>query len=343
MYNREFLYGIGYVPFLMPSEMDIGEAAEYIGDLGAVNVRLWHPFREILDAPDRLNPANTEKMHKIIDALRRNGVKQIISMNHDRILPNDDGTTFWSACRMTHRGTPKYDAVMDWFEECWRTVAREFPEVDGWETGNEANHVEFMYAAEGEEFGFLEKADICTDMMFRSARAIRSVSEGKIIVMPGMAPVGGDRYSGMAQTLDHIYKNIESGRFGSANPRDFFDKLCWHPYYGRPDGEWVQMNKNVYAAAEAHGDGDVGCIFSEFGFNDSNVEENDKIQASYITEGIRLTREELPFVESVQVFRMFGFMGSMGGWDDFSLCDCRTLPPRKKEKFRRLKELYNAL
>lgn len=364
MYNREYFNGVGYVPLYMPEDMDAEKAAEYIGDLGAVCVRLWHQFVYFLEAPDRIRRDKAEYMHKVISALRKNGVKRIISVNHDWFLPDKNGNPAFMGSAMPRRNTEEYNTVLDWYEESWKTMAKEFDDVDGWETGNEANHVPFLHALDGEEFDLVQKADICTDMMLRSARAIHSVTNDKIIVMPGMAPIGGERigvfadnvaveYDGMVRTLERIYQNIESGDFGSTNPRDYFDKLCWHPYYAKqtergewrllcPDKDWVEVNKAVYAVAQAHGDGDVGCYFSEYGYNDGNNGANDKELSVYITEGLRLAKEEMLFVESVQVYRLFSFLNVPDVWDDYSLCDARILPPRKKEKYNLLKIFYKT-
>jgi len=367
MYRRDYFNGIGYVPFYMPDEMSIEKAAETIRDLGAVCVRLWHPFPQMLEAPDRLNEKNVRHMHDVIAALRRSGVRHIISVSHEWCLPDKDGRPVFQGGNMPQRDLSegsKYSLVMAWYEQSWETMAREFQDVDGWETGNEANHLPFLHALEGKEFDLLQKADICTDMMLRSARAIHRASPGKVIVMPGMAPIGGERvgvfadniaveYDGMIKTLDRIYKNIESGAFGSTDPRDFFDKLCWHPYYARqndrgdwsllcPDEDWAELNKAVYAVAQAHGDGEVGCYFSEYGFNDNNDAQNDRELAFYVTEGLRLAKEKLPFVETVQVYRLYNFMNIPDLWDDYSLCDARTLPPREKEKFKAVKAFYHS-
>lgn len=360
MYNRRYFNAIGFVPFFLPDTFSMESAGEYIGELGAKGIRLWFQFRYILEAPDRINRKNADFIHSVIAELRRRGVKQIIGDNHDWFIPDGEGKPVCRCGHMPHRETGAYSTVLDWFEESWRTVAREFDEVDGWETGNEANHVPFLNALDGEEFDLMQKADICTDMMFRAARAIRGVTTGKLIIMPGMAPVGGDHkdpkypdavtadYDGMTMSLERIYRNIESGKFGSANPRDFFDKLCWHPYYlvkdenddwKCPDDKWVELNKAVYAVAQAHGDGDIGCYFSEYGIEDGDNIEKEKKYADYIVEGMRRAKADMPFVESIQVFRIFSFLNT-GEYDTYSLCDGRVIPPRKKEKFEKLMEFY---
>lgn len=272
--DMSYFNGVGFVPFYFPEGSDIDKVAESIGELGAVSVRLWMQFGFLLEAPDRINSGKEDYLHKVIAALRMNGVKQIVGMNHDGIF---------------------------------RT----------------------------------EKA-----ILFRACRATRSVSEGKIIVMTGMAPIGVQRigvyaeniaveYDGMVQTLERIYSDIESGAFGSENPRDFFDKLSWHPYYAKqnergewavlcPDEERVAVNQAVYAVAEKHGDGNVGVYFSEYGFNDGNNKDSDRVLAQYLVEGLRLTKAEMPFVESVQVYRLLNYMPGGDSWDDYSLLDCKT-------------------
>ena len=121
-------------------------------------------------------------------------------------------------------------------------------------------------------------------------------------------------------TLEKIYENIKSGQFGSTNPRDFFDSICWHPYFasqdseGRwswkvPDDNWVALNQSVYDVAVKAGDDGVGCCLSEFGFSDGGSQKADSELCEHISEGFRLIKEKMPFVDTVHAYRFFDSMG----------------------------------
>ena len=368
MYDHSIFKGIGFVPSYIDNRCSIRKATEYIGELGAECVRLWHPFSFNMDAPDHLLARETDYMHEAIYELRRQGVRHIISLNHDWFTPCENGQPQFRGFALPHRDTKAYQDTLELLKLAWYTQAKEFSDVDGWETGNEMNHIPFCHASDAEtrgEFTLEERADICTDFMFLTAAEIRKSKPDSVIVMPGMAPIGGNRigvfaenvaveYDGILRTLDRIYTNIESGQFGSTDPRAFFDKLCWHPYYAKqdntgawsllcPDDEWVDINRSIYAVAEAHGDGNVGCYLSEYGFNDEGDPEKDNRLADYIISGLKLTHEKMPFVETVQVYRLFDYMNVPGVWDEYSLCDCHTPEIKKKAKYQMLKDYYHSL
>ncbi len=344
--TRPYLNGIGYVPYYSKDLVPVEEAAERIERLNAKSVRLWHPFATLMDAPDRLRSEVVDFFHGVYSTLRKHGVEQIIALNHDWFLPDETGRPHFAGFAVPHRDTKAFAPFLQWYETMWRAQAREFPEVDGWETGNEMNHVPFLHASDAKEHGdftLLDRADLCTEMMLCSARGIRSSAPQSLIVMPGMAPIGGERigvfannvaveYDGMVQTLRRIYENIASGKFGSTNPRDYFDALCWHPYYAVqndqgdwryvcPDDAWVRLNNSVYAVAEEYGDAGIGCYLSEYGFNDNGDAQADAQLAEYLAAGIRLAKEKMPYVQSIQVYRLLNIMDVPGVIDDYSLFD----------------------
>lgn len=368
-YDRRYFQGMGYVPWEPGRAVSAESAAELLERLGVKCVRLWHPFVPMMDGPGSLRPDHMRDRHQIIKALRRHGVEHIIAMNHGWFIPGEDGAPEFRGCAAPHRdaGGPDYGTFRDWYEEMWYIQAREFADVDGWETGNEMNHIPFLHASDGlerGEFTLEERADLCTELMYVSARAVRRGAPGTMVVMPGMAPIGGERvgvfaqsirveYEGMVKTLERIYENIARGAFGSKNPRDYFDKLCWHPYYARqddmgewsfmcPDEGWVAVNGAVYDVARRHGDGTVGVYLSEYGFNDGNDPEGDRTQAEYLVSGLRLAKERMPYVESVQVYRLLNVMDTPDIWDDYALFDCRTGKPRAKKKALAVQGFYGG-
>ncbi len=352
--ERKYLNGIGYVYYFTKESINPHKAAELIHALNVKSVRSWHNATWVLKDPGTLNREESDGFHNMYRLLFKAGVEQIIGLSHDWFLPLEDGTFSWGKSQVPRRDTApgsKYIQFLDMYEGMWETLVKEFPEVTDWETGNEMNHKPFLKPLNeknaNDETGFTqeEMADICTDMMFRSARAIHKCNPDAGVIMPGMAPVGereigvfaeniAIEYNGMIHTLERIYRNIKSGEFGSKNPRHFFDALCWHPYYAeqdekgdwhwkKPDETWIKLNREVYEVAERAGDHGLSCYLSEYGFNDYGDTENDKLLADYLSEGLRLVRECMPFVESVHVYRMFQALAGTDELDNYSIFDLR--------------------
>ncbi len=337
---RPHLNGMGYVYYYSMDELCPSRVAAMLNKLNVKSVRVWSQMSWLLTDPDTVNRPVADAYHKMYAILKDAGVTQLVGMSHYWFYPES-----WNLPKGEHSGVPwrdtrensDYQAFLQVYERSWKTLAGEFPEVTDWETGNEFNHKAFLKPLSPMDetgrdwFTIEERADICTDMMFYSARGIRSVCPNAGIVMPGMAPVGergegvyatsiAAEYDGMIQTLQRIYDNIRGGQFGSTNPRDFFDQLAWHPYFAEqeadgswhwrvPNEKWVQINQAVYNVAVQAGDGGVGCCLTEWGFNDWGTQEMDEQLVCHVREGLRLIREELPFVTTVHAYRFFDSMG----------------------------------
>lgn len=338
--QRPNLNGMGYVYYYSKDELSPRRVAAMLRRLNVKSVRVWSHIRWLLTDPVTVNRPLAEAYHEMYALLKAAGVTQIVGMSHYWFFPEGmhmpAGECSCVPLRDTAPGSD-YQRFLELYEASWRTLAAEFPEVTDWETGNEFNHKVFLSPAEPVDetgrdwFTIEERADICTDMMFRAARGIRSVRPDAGIIMPGMAPVGergegvyatsiAAEYDGMIRTLRRIYENIHSSAFGSANPRDFFDQLAWHPYYAEqeadgswrwrvPDEKWVAVNKAVYNVAVEAGDAGVGCCLTEWGFNDWGTEEADESLVTHVREGLRLIRERMPFVSTVHAYRFYDSMG----------------------------------
>lgn len=337
--ERPYINGLCYVYKYARNEIPMEKAAELFKRMNAKSMRSWNHALWLLENPRKVNKEEAENFHKMYRSFQQAGAKQIIGMSHKWFMPEnlpaDAGDIYCVPDRDLSKGSD-YMNFLDIYEESWETLAKEFGEINYWETGNEYNHDPFLHPMNYREdkeknvFTLEEKAEITTDMMFRSARGIKKANPEAKIIMPGMAPVGDTgisvfknsiltKYSGMAKTLDCIYENIKSGEFGSTNPRDFFDSLCWHPYYSKklpeggwewrlPDDSWVENNDTVYRVALKHGDDEVDCYLTEFGFSDFGSPETDEKVMDYYGMAYENIREKMPYVSGAHTYRMFEFL-----------------------------------
>ena len=109
------------------------------------------------------------------------------------------------------------------------------------------------------------------------------------------------------RSLERVYTNIESDKFGSTETDDFFEALAWHPYspFACPDQAWVDANNRLYDIAIAHGDKGKKVFLTEVGFPDGKNVTTDKSQAAWIGIMYNLVKEQMPYVESLHYYRLF--------------------------------------
>lgn len=371
---RPYLNGMGYVYYYSKNELSPDRVAAMLQKLNVKSVRIWSNMSWLLKDPVTVNRAVADDYHRMYAILKSAGVEQFVGVSHYWFYPEQMNMPVGECSGVPARDvTPgsDYQCFLKLYEQSWKTMAAEFPEVTDWETGNEFNHKVFLGPVKPVDetgrdwFTIEERADICTDMMFYAARGVRAGNPAAGVIMPGMAPVGerGDgvfatsiaaEYDGMIQTLSRIYENIRSGAFGSTNPRDFFDQLAWHPYFAEqdetgvwhwrvPNQKWVDINKAVYDVAVQAGDDGVGCCLTEWGFNDWGDAKCDEELIPHISEGMRLIKEQLPFVTTVHAYRFFDSMGYVTADKDnysfFTMQDGRLVA---KKRTLALQEAYGG-
>ena len=288
---------------------------EKLREMNVYSFRAWMHLNYILSDYKTINEGGARYFHKIYASLADCGIEHIVAMSHKWFLDDPKirrGTCMHAPGRDMRAGS-KYLRFLDMFEKSWETAAREFPEITYWEPGNECNHDVFLAPAaklhdrSAPPFSHKEKIDIMTDMMFRACRGIKSVNPGAILVMPGLTSSLPPKDGYIAQSVDMIYDNIESGDFGSKNITDFFDILGWHPYCPADMSarDWKDYNDSIFSAAVKHNDGNRKVYFTEFGFTDVGREDNDNYLADVAIQKYRIVRDEMPYVESVHAFRLF--------------------------------------
>ena len=292
-------------------DYDVSEAIRLTGALGAKSFRLNLPIRNgLMLSPTEMAPALKEKYTKWIAELYAAGVTQVIIQNEEWLLA-DNSCSATLVPEIDGSESSDYAEFMARMEAMWYTMALNFPQVSHWQPGNEISHVLKMYENRPREEGIR----ITVDIMYYANRGIKRANPGAVTIMPALAPVNG--IAAIAEELEAIYEIIESGESlsGSADKRDYFDALAWHPYVdggGRPDCKWVKANNTVYDVAKAHGDDGIKVFLTEFGWPDNGEAKRDRKQAIWFWYAYHLVKTKMPYVEAMHVYCLLEY----SDWSD---------------------------
>lgn len=304
----KYFYGVGYVESQMCNRVQVSQAVYLIKSLGVRSVRVW---ASCMSDSRTLIQWRADRLHELTQELKKSDI-QVIFTFYGFESPKKGGLTTWLPRRDTTSGSD-YMVMLDNFETMCYTMAKEFPEVDYWEIGNEWNHTGAINPIDwkvdgtgGDPFTLSEKAEITTDLIYRSKRGVRAAGNKGLMIFPAMAPADGMDGIAMTKYLECVYQNIKSGKFGSTNPRDFFEALAWHPYITEaPDMEWVENNNRVYKVACDNGDAGIKVFLTEYGYSDGQNTRADATQAEWLVKGYSLVRKYMPYVETMHYYRMF--------------------------------------
>ena len=308
--NSVYLYGVGYVDLQMSNRVQVYQAVYLLKAMGARSVRIWAGCA--IDS-NTLLQWRVDRLHELATDLKKAGIQVVFHFNG---LENPDAPGALSNDCPARDMTPgsKYMRTMDNYEALCKTMVSTFPEVTYWEIGNELNHNPFLHPVGWTEegtngiapFTLREKADIATDMMYRASKGAKAANKNAVVIMPPLAPADGMDGVSMTNSLEWYYENIKSGNFGSKNPRNFFDALCWHPYMvEEPNMEWVENNNRLYKVAEKYGDAGIKVFLTEYGLPDGGNERADETQAEWMVKAYDLVKTHMPYVEAMHYYRMF--------------------------------------
>jgi hypothetical protein len=292
--------------------LDLQPAFESLRSLGVTRLRetVWMDF--LLINQTTVNTTNAQILNWVISNMTASNIT-ILGMAQDfpdwmrGIVDNDSQVVSY---RNMTAGSD-YMAFLDRYNESWETLAAAFPNITMWEIGNEYNSNDFLHpqgynynhSIPSPTFDFTEKAEITTDLLYYGSSGIHHGNPNATTVLGGLSP--GADLSEIAQFLDQVYKNIESGQWPSTDPDDYFQIACWHPYLwiGDPTySNWVFPNEAIYEVMNNHGDWNKRVIFSEFGYNDNdNTPEN---ISRYLLETFQLARANFPWLDTIYWFRL---------------------------------------
>lgn len=321
------LYGICYLiedreywgsPFTTD---DFAIDFQLIKNLGAKTVRHWMHFTYLLQDKESVNEKNCETMHKELAESTKQGLLNI-GMNHHNF--NTGVTTVGKVKRNLSTGS-YYKQWLDDYYTSWYTLVSEFPEVTYWEIDNETNNPDFMYDCNDRSlFSSEMMAAITTDMLYYATRAIHDANPNAKSIMGGLTePYGQGKFNveksrpSNAWFLQKIYDNIASGEYGyfystesdetaSLNPDDYFDIVAWHPYLDTKNFDpeyFVAENHKVYQVVLDNEHKHKKVFITEVGYSDTKKTE--EIAAANVIALLNAVKEHMPYVETVNIFRMF--------------------------------------
>ena len=295
------------------------EATTYFASaIGCKSFRFRVPDK-FITAPEQYSDSGYEYLKNAIQKFHDAGVENLIGTA--MIFPQ---YTAFRADSANSAPTPDDLAYGEWLEavsDMWESLAALFPEITTWEVGNEFNadiffHPNGFQAVEGSltggTGGFSEKdhAKVVTDYMYYASKGVKKGNPDAKSAMPSPGPLNGTLLT-VQYFIDDVYTYIESGDapYGeekSKDPDDYFDFLGWHPYTQKIDETWLKENNDIYQVAIDHGDEGKPVLFTEFGFTDFNVQDQEKIQSSYLEKAFEyMASDQMPYVETCCEFRMY--------------------------------------
>ena len=369
----KYLFGIGEV-FEGPLDREIrpGQTIDLIGRMGFGSMRLWMHHKTLFrtDAEDEISFERdaVRRFHSYIDGLKAQGIRHFVSMNHSYLYPAAFDGNRNSESEIPLPGTEVYARFLRMIEKSYEMIAAEFREIAYFEVGNEVNLHRFLSKPNSpvvpekdfdERYCYTrrEKAEITADICYYANLGVKRGNPEAFVVMPALTPNFG--YTDCAEFLGLIYGAIESGKFPRGLPADtdpdhYFQVLAWHPYnFGGESKIFVDGCNELYDMAKRHGDDGKKVFLTEFGYHDFDFvqsgrcktkEEADALQASFLPSDFKAFREELPYVETVHIFRLYDWMAGPGIEVDFGLftSPAQTGGIKPKEKGKALFRLING-
>ena len=324
--DKSYMFGMGELTSdTMPGAGEPSITNEYAakmsGAFGVTSQRVWmHHPNVIVRAADSdeltLNEEVCDEYHDYFAQLKANGVERILVMNHQFILPYDYHSQDAQAFPDPWNG--EYDfyarALQIW-ENAYKLLAEEFPEITYWEVGNEFDMANFLHKAgwtgtnDGEHiFTQTESAHITADLCWYANRALKSVNTASVTVFPGASL--NDQ---TASYFGLVYAAIDSKQcptleeFYDPDPDHYFQILAWHPYPNTNVNSVISMCNAVYRIVEENGDDGKKVWFTESGFSNQRywgvTDDADAYIAGMYPEYLEAV-EELDYVESIYLFRL---------------------------------------
>ena len=312
MKKNDMLYGMCYIQeerddFVENVEVD----AQLMYNMGVGCTRNWMHIRTLLDSKSQVNREACDRMHTCLQAQKERGIT-LIGVNHTNF--NNGSAVAGKPRRDISEGSYYIKWLQDYYMS-WKTLAKEFPEIEYWEIENEENVSDFMKDLEGNKVYTLDQmADIATDLFYYASRGIHAGNPKAKTVMGGLV---GLAKGGIRNFLDKIYVRIKSGEYGyfyglekkenaSTDPDDYFEVACWHPYVWDETfqaDDFVENNNKIYNVIKNYEPEGKDVIFSEIGFPTDTY--NDELQAQMIEEMFQTVKKHLPYVKAVTYFKLF--------------------------------------
>lgn len=326
--DKDFMLGMGELtsdtmPGAGEPSITNDYAAKMSGAFGVTSQRVWMHLPNVLrrasDSDElTLDKERCDAYHDYFSRLKENGVERILVMNHQFILPYDYHDQGAQTVPDPWGGEfDFYARFLKIWENSYRLLAEEFPEITYWEVGNEFDmetgvflHKAYWTGAGDSAHIFTdnERAYITADLCWYANRALKSANQASVTVFPGAS------LNSLTSTyFTLVYTSIESKclptleEFYDPDPDHYFQILAWHPYPNTNVNSVVNQSNAVYRVAEDHGDGDKKVWFTECGFSNQRyegvVDDTDAYIAQKYTEFLDAVKM-LDYAETAFLFRL---------------------------------------
>ena len=297
-------------------ETTIEFVAESCKNLGVKSMRVWMHLKMVFtrdDDSDELyfKEEVVENYHRYFKLLKEAGVEQILVMNHQFIKPWDY-YSHDSQC-MPDPWNGEYDyylRTLKIYEQAYRKMQTEFPEINYWEVGNEFESNQFLHkagwtAGSNEHlFTMPELALISADLSWYANSGLKSVNPASVTVAPG----NSSRVI-VPNFIDSIYSTITQSRcvptgqpFYDDDPDRYFQIMAWHPYAHYDTDAVLKRSDEIFEIMKKYGDGDKKVWFTECGFSNSEHADDETMLEKYTYYLDEMAKK--PYVETIFIFRL---------------------------------------
>ncbi len=328
--DQSNLYGMCYLlEGRAPSSRKPAEEVEIMKNMGVKSVRHWMHFSHFMKSPTELkdNSTETEAMHDMLRRCTEAGIMNIGMNHHNFCTTKYKDATAKPYARDISEGSEYVQWLNDYYTS-WKTLVAEFPEVEYWEIDNEVNNPDFMTDGTtprgSSVYTVKQMAQIATDMFYYASRAIHEVNPNAKTVMGSLTEPTGLGRGNSEAFLNMLYDNIQSGKYGyfygiedqanaSTDADDYFQIACWHPYMSNFHKEnFISTNRVYYDIILEREGKHKKVFFTEMGWNDSGI-GGESVYIDFMEQMFDACKQ-LPFVETVNVFRLYD-QGTLGNWD----------------------------
>ncbi len=267
-------------------------------NMGVKSIRTWLRFPYVMDTEMNILEEEAAKYHAHFAKQKEYGMRTF-AMCQSNLQPDGTfGTT--KPARDLSEGSV-YMKFLEDYENCWYTLAKEFPEVEYWEIGNEFNNSGFMPKYGGGVFKNQEMAQIATDMLYFGSRGIHRANPEAITVMGGLVT-----WSSPVNFFNSMYDIIYGEGSWSPYPDDYFQVASWHPFDTLNEGtieKWISDQKKIYEVIKSREKKDKKVFFTAFGWSEFATSKENILYAleAFYTH----IQSDLPFVEAAYCYRMY--------------------------------------
>lgn len=294
-------------------DIDIQGSFENLSSLGVMRLREWIWMGAFLINETTVDPNFEETLNLVILEVRASNLT-IMGMSHD--FPSWMTGIYDDFQAVPHRNTTmgsNYTVFLEKYRESWKTLAKTFPNITMWEIGNEFNIDAFLHPQgfnetipDSPRFSIQEKVNITTDLLYYGSLGVHEGNPDAKTVLGGLTGLTPDPdATGIADFLERLYTNINSGQWPSTDPNDYFQVACWHPYlFDKEPTElnWVDPNQAIYDIIKRYEGECKRVVFSEFGYSDKLVSRESV--SSYLLKAFQLAKDNFPWLDTIYWFRL---------------------------------------